>query len=477
MLVLFIPWILAAQQKPHLLTHSDSDEISNSYPLDYVTIRNIYITGNKRTKTDIILRELDFKVGDTIALPNLTFRLEQNEFNILNTGLFTTARINFKDWVGTTNEVGLAITVQEGWYVFPFPILEMADRNFNVWWETYNHSLRRLNLGIRFYHTNFTGNKDLLKAVFQIGFTKKYELNYTLPYFNKSRTLGLNINALHTREKEIGFNTFDNELIFGRNDEHPLLTRLRLGAGLRFRRNLDIYHQWNLTYHQNSIHESVRKELNPDFFLHGNDQRYLAFDYSFTVDKRDIKPYPMQGYYFSTSMQYLGLNLSDDINALNLIATFQQYFTLSDSWSLGLMLKGKTGLFRKKQPYFNSFALGYFDDYIRGYELYVVDGLDYVYHKGALRQKLLDREWNLGRYMRLESFRNMPVKLFLTLHNELGYVNNPFYKTNNPLSNELLWGTGIGLDLVVYYDKVINFEFSRNHRNEYGFFLHWTLSF
>ncbi len=477
LLITLLPLSAAGQSGEPVPHDSEISNAAGAESLDFITVRNIYIAGNKRTKNDIILRELDFAEGDTIALSTLTDRLLKNELNVMNTGLFTSARINFKEWKGETNEVGLLIEVMEGWYVFPFPIVELADRNFNVWWETYNRSLRRLNLGIRFYHTNFTGRRDQLKTVIQFGFTKKYELIYTLPYFNRNKTLGLNFNFLHTREKEIGFNTVNNELLFHRNNERPLLQRFRLGGGLLYRRRLNVFHKWNLSLHNYKIDETVRQELNPDFFLNGLKQQYLAFNYNFTIDKRDIRPYPMHGFYFETNLQYLGLGLSDDINALNVSAQFQKYFTFSDRWSLGLMVKGKTGLIREKQPYYNSAALGYFDDFIRGYELYVIDGLDYAYHKGNLRFKLLDKELNWGKYMKLESFKKMPVKVFLSLRNELGYVNNPFYKTGNPLSNELLWGAGVGVDLVLYYDKVFNFEFSRNHLNEYGFFLHWTFSF
>lgn len=443
----------------------------------FVTIQNIYIAGNKRTKNETILREMDIAVGDTILLAELADRVRQNEYKVLNTGLFTGGQISFKEWSGATNEVGLLVTVLEGWYIFPFPIVELADRNFNVWWETYDHSLRRLNLGVRFYHTNFTGRRDVLKLVTQLGFTKKYELIYTLPYFNKSRTLGMNVNFLHTREKEIGFNTVDNELLFHRNNDHLLLRRLRVGAGLLFRRRLNVFHRWDVAFHNNNIDQSVRQELNPDFFLNGLQQRYLSFNYNFTVDKRDIRPYPMSGYFFETHLQKLGFGLTDDINALIVSAQFQQYFTLADRWSLGLMVKGRAGLLREKQPYYNSTALGYFEDFIRGYEFYVIDGMDYAYHKGNLRFRLLSRELNLGKYVRFESFKRMPLKLFLSLRNEFGYVNNPFYKSGNPLSNELLWGTGIGVDVVLFYDKVFSFEFSRNHLNEFGFFLHWSFSF
>jgi hypothetical protein len=451
--------------------------VSASPATGFVTITNIYLDGNRRTKPDVILRELDFDSGDTISLDQLTARLERNELNLMNTGLFTSARIYFKEWVGTTNRVGLQISVQESWYIFPFPIVELADRNFNVWWEDYNHSLRRLNLGVRFYHTNFTGRKDQLKLVGQVGFTKKYELIYTLPYFNKRRTLGLNLNFLHTREREIGYTTLENELIFHRNSEDVLLKRLRIGAGLLYRRRINAYHQLNLTFHRNAIHESIGQELNPDFFLDGLRQRYAALGYQFTLDRRDIKPYPMNGYLVSASLTKQGFGFRRDVDALNLSATFSQYFPIAKRWSAGFVAKGKTGLQRQKQPYYLSIALGYDPDYLRGYEFYVIDGLDFAFQKSSLRFELLNRAVNWGRYMRFDAFRVMPLKVFLSMHNELGYVNNPFYRKNNPLSNTLLWGNSLGLDVVVYYDKVFSLELSRNHLNEFGLFLHWTFSF
>lgn len=450
---------------------------SHNQSFDFAIIRHIYVEGNHRTKSDIILRELDFGTNDTISLATLTDRLAQNELKVLNTGLFTTAKFSFKEWVGATNEVGLLISVQEGWYVFPFPILEMADRNFNVWWDTYNHSLRRLNYGIRFYHTNLTGRKDQLKAVFQQGFTKKYELIYTLPYVNKNKTLGVNINFLHTREKEIGYTTLGDELIFSSDSDRPLLRRFRLGAGALYRRRLNLTHHFNLTFHENFIDESVRTELNPDFFLGEKTQRYLDASYRLVLDKRDIRPYPMHGFLLDASLEREGLLVHEGRDALNALAAFQQFFSFGKKWSAGFVVKGKLGLLRNKQPYYGSQALGYEPDFIRGYEYYVTDGLDYGYNKSLVRYQLFNREINLGQYMRLESFRVMPIKLFLVLHNELGYANNPFYKEGNPLANDLLWGTTLGLDLVLYYDKVFNFELSRNRLGEYGFYLHWTFSF
>ncbi len=464
-------WLLACFIFP-IIIFSQAPTLSG-----FVTIDKIYIEGNKRTKAEIILRELDFAVGDTISIKKLTQRLQENEYNVMNTGLFTSAKINFKEWEGATNKVGLNIAVKEDWYVFPFPIIEMADRNFNVWWTDYNHSLKRLNLGVRFYHTNATGRRDLLKAVVQFGFTKKYELIYTLPAFNKAKTWGINVNALHTREKEIGYSTEENKLLFHRNEEAVLLQRLRLGGGLFYRKKLDVIHQLDVSYRKHTIHESIADELNPDFFLNNLYQKYFSLKYHFTTDKRDIRPYPMNGYFLKGNIAKHGLSSSEDRHSLEVVGTLQQYFSFGKKWSVALAAKGKTELQREQQPYYTSRALGYEEDFIRGYEFYVIDGLDFAYLKKAIRFNFFSKEYDWGRYMKIDSFKKMPIKLFLVLHNELGYVNNPFYKANNPLSNEILWGTGLGLDVVMYYNKVFNFEYSRNHLGEHGFFLHWTFSF
>ncbi len=465
-------WLLACFIFPAIILSQAA-----SIPSDFVIINAIYLEGNTRTKSDIILRELDFQPGDSIQLDHLTARILENEYNVMNTGLFTSAKISFKEWKGTTNEVGLNLEVKEDWYVFPFPILELADRNFNVWWRDYNHSLNRLNLGVRFYHTNATGRRDLLKAVVQFGFTQKYELIYNLPAFNKAKTWGANINGLFTREKEIGYTTINNELLFHRNDEDILLQRLRLGGGIFYRKKLDVIQQLNVSYRRHRIHESIAEDLNPDFFLQNTRQRFLSIDYQFSIDKRDIRPYPMHGYFLKSSLAKHGLSHQADRQSTELMTTFEQYFSFGEKWSTGLTAKVKTELQRDPQPYYTSRALGYEEDFIRGYEFYVVDGLDYAYVKNGLRFNFFNKEYDWGPIMKFDSFKKMPVKLFLVLHNELGYVNNPFFKTNNPLSNELLWGIGLGLDVVVYYNKVFNLEYSRNHLGEHGFFLHWTFSF
>ena len=41
----------------------------------------------------------------------------------------------------------------------------------------------------------------------------------------------------------------------------------------------------------------------------------------------------------------------------------------------------------------------------------------------------------------------------------------------------LLWGNGISIDYVTYYDKLLRIEFSANHLGEKGVFLHFSNPF
>ena len=64
-----------------------------------MVVDSIEINGNARTLDEIVLRELNFRPGDSISLEKLPEVMRQNSFLLLNTGLFTKAEINIKKWI------------------------------------------------------------------------------------------------------------------------------------------------------------------------------------------------------------------------------------------------------------------------------------------------------------------------------------------------------------------------------------------
>ncbi|MBP7272906.1 MAG: BamA/TamA family outer membrane protein [Saprospiraceae bacterium] len=444
---------------------------------DFVVVDSITVKGNRQTRKKTILRELDFTVNDTIPVEDFGKRLSANELRLMNTNLFASARINITRWDTENKHATVEVIVKESWYIYPYPIFELADRNFNVWWVQQNHDWRRINFGVRLYYQNPAGLGDLVKLTAQYGYTQKYEAEYNLPYINKKQTLGLSVNTFFTKNKEIGYTTRQNILAFRTIGNEELIRRQRYWLQLNYRPRLRNYHFARLEHHQNRIAEEVVM-LNPDFFLNGStQQRFLAAHYQYFYDNRDIKFYPINGSFFTLLVRKEGILPKDEINTLSIASMWGKYFPFTKRLSAEIITQGKVSLLRNKIPYFNYRALGFNETNLRGYEYYIVDGLDYGILKTSLRYAVLARNFNLGKYMALESFKQLPVKMFLTLNNDLGYVNDPFNYEHNSFSNRLLWGGGVGLDIILYYSIVFQIEYSMNHLREKAVYLHYKVNF
>lgn len=442
----------------------------------FVHVDAIFIDGNKKTKEEIILRELQFKVGDSIEVSNLPKVLEQSKQLVMNTSLFNKATFRTEANRLFPTHLTIYITVDEAWYMYPVPYFELADRNFNVWWVEQKRSLQRVNFGTDFTHTNFSGRADRFKFGAKYGYTQSYFTSYSLPYVNAKQTLGVSAEISYARNREVNYATDGNKQLFFRADKF-LYTRFRTQVGVTYRPGLRALHQFYLSYRQNSIEDSIAESLNPYFFQYQeNFQRYLSFAYQFTYDTRDVRPYPMSGKYLSVRLERDGLGFFNDRNALTLFGYFDRYFSLSPRLSAGIKTGVKLSIIRSRQPYSDNRALGFGKNYLHGYDYYVIDGMDMGYLKTNLRFKLLEHRFDFGKIVPIKQFRAMPVKVFLGMNNDFGFVHEPYQEFNNPLVNRMLWGGGFGLDFVFFYDKVLQVEYSFNHLLEKGLFLHLNLN-
>lgn len=441
---------------------------------EYVTVQSINIIGNKRTKRNIILRELNFSIGDTIATKNVMRRLALNRVLLMNVDLFNDVNMNITNW--SDGQIDLEITVVEDWYFFPLLVVDFADRNFNIWWVEQERAINRINLGLYLIHTNFTGRRDYIKAVGQIGYTQRLQLYYTRPYINKAQTVGALFNAFYSRNYEVGYRTEDDILQFYRAENEYALRRLFLDAGLNYRPQIRTRHQLTLGYRNFSITDTVAL-YNPDFFLNGQQRlEYFDLDYQFTFDMRDFSRYPMSGYFVQFHALKEGLGIFNGINALYLSATYGKYWQ-QGRFSWGAAVRGRMGVIRQEQPYYRSRALGYEEDFLRGYEYYVIDGQDFAFVKAFSRFELLNRNINFGKAMPIKAFKMLPLRLYFKIYTDHGYVNAPYHAEGNQLSNAYLRSGGAGLDLVLYHDYVLRLEYSINHWSEKGFYLHYNVSF
>lgn len=443
----------------------------------WTTIDHISIEGARKTRRATILRELEFHAGDSLKTEDIPASLERNRLRLMNIGIFSNAELNIEP-ADAHNHVGIKIRVTEGWYILPVPLLSLADRNFNVWWEEFHHSFKRVNYGLDWTQLNLTGRADILKANAQFGYTNSYSLNYRSPSLNKSRTMGFETTVSYSRAHEVAFNTIGNKLQFLKIPETWLVRQIYLSGTFNSRPRYFTTQSVTLEYRDNRIADTVGRVLNPEYFLHQDlRQRHTSVIYGITFDHRDIKPYPLSGWRAIGEFRWNGLLPGDDLHVGRLFGQFEKYFPLTQWLSLETIALGRVSYPRRQLPWNNNQGLGYGSNFVRGFEYYVVDGLDFGVFRTSWHFKILSKTWKLGKFMPLKAYKTMPLQLYLALNTDAGYANDPYYSKDNPLANRALLGYGPGLDIVAWYDKTIRVEWSWNDLGEHGLFLRINTGF
>lgn len=446
--------------------------------ISQVYIQSIDLEGLRQTKSSLIYHELDIQEGDSIALEDLMPSLERNRRYLINTLLFKNVSVNIGTWEGST--ITIKIVVQENWYIFPLPQFELADRNFNVWWTRHKRDWRRTNIGLWLIWRNLSGYNDLLKAIVQFGYTRKFELEYTLPPMGRARKFGFQVNALYSDNKEVAYQTINNKLVFYNDYDSRERQYQRIRGRLvgYYRPSLLQLHQLEFSFLHLSISPNVLA-LHQDYFQTGSlVQRSFLLKYSYTIDKRDIQAYPLKGYFISTSLKKQGLGIFKEVDLWQGLAEVQYYQQLDSRLSVGLRAKGQWTYSREQLSYYNNRALGFYENYVRGYQYYVIDGQAFTLLQGDLNWKLV--EFNIPLFKKAPKgyLSSLPIRLHFRYHLDYGYVWDQYYALNNPLSNTHLVGSGFGLDFVFYaYNIIVQFEYTFNKSGEKGLYLRYKFNF
>lgn len=447
----------------------DTLAITDSLP-PYRLVRSINFTGNKITRDRIIQREVLFNVNDSLSVQDFSTKAEQSRKNLMNTSLFNFVTVDTViDSVGM-QEVDVTIDLLERWYIWPVPIFEFADRNFNTWLKKMDWN--RLNYGMFLTWNNFRGRREKLILYARFGFDENFHFKYQIPYINKKQTLGIGFAAGFLRNHEIAFNSNDNKEVFYRNENSYVRTEAFAYSEFYYRKGIHNRHWGIFGYTDLQVTDSVLL-LNPDYSF-GGETRNQSFNlyYQYKSDYRDFRQYPLNGHYFDVELDKKGLGIipGSDVNGLSVKGNIRKYVTIKGRffWASGLTVKVSP---IENQPYSYMQGLGYDRDYIRGYEYYVVDGQHFALLKNNLKFELVRQRVQQFKFIPSEKFNKLYYAFYLNLFADFGYVYDYRTDVNNPLSNELLPGYGIGLDFVTYYDFVFRLEYSFNKMGESSFFI------
>lgn len=472
------------------------DQAANSYSLvdsiqsknkakkhtQVVLVRSIDYIGNKKTKEKIISREVDIDVNTRYVKSELLELIKLDENKIFNTGLFNSVKGEIIHKSNDSTQVDIIFFVEERWYIWPSIIFKLADRNFSDWLFNQNAAFDRFEYGFKFDQYNVRGLNEKLSVLAQFGFKKKFGIGYRIPYLNKAQTFGMGFGFFYSEFDQLDFKNVGDKRIFisadslfaDRNEKNIIGTEITSRLDFTFRESFYNTHTFGLYYRRNfAIDTLLTDAFNPNYLSSdGNVQESIDLFYNFRRDFRDRNNYPLKGFLINAFVIKKGIGIFNDINQFTADLQIARYKPLyKDRIYLASSVTGHASAPRR-QPYITFDGLGFGNNLLKGYELYVIQGQHYLMNKNEIKLRLFSLEGDLGRFMFLKQFRKIPLSTYFKLFFDQGYVNNNLGNNiNSQLSNRYIYSIGLGLDLVTYYDAVLRFEYSLNALGETGFYI------
>ena len=157
--------------------------IDSSLRLPLIAVK---ITGNFRTRSSVILRELPVAIGDTLT-DELVEKSQQRVYNI---GLFNSVNVTILDDTIRGGAI-MYIIVSERWYVFPQFVLGVRDR---AWTGIFSKG-SKLYAGLGGVDYNFLGLNEKLYAAFAAGYDPWVDAEWDKIALDKSQTFLLDIST------------------------------------------------------------------------------------------------------------------------------------------------------------------------------------------------------------------------------------------------------------------------------------------
>ena len=446
----------------------EQEEVFQNAPLlneAHVTVRNVYIHGNRITKKYMVEREVVMKKNQSYSLSEIINGLEQSKQNLMNTSLFVSANVYFNNW--RNDSLDIHTEVDERWYYFPVPYFKPMDRNLQVWASDYKFSLKRVNFGMKFMGENISGRNDKLNIWLMDGFSRKLAVKYYNPFSDPKLRIGWAIDINQTWNKEIFYKSLNNKQLFFRDQNQYIKKEFYVGTTFSYRKGSVNRHYVRTGWHNVSIGDTVLK-LNSNYLGDGlKSLSYPEIQYTFQHLNINYFPYPTKGSLFVADFLKRGFNNNMNLSQFSL--RYGKFFEYRKKYYFNLI----TDAYLKapfKQAYINQYLLGYGDAYIRGLERYVVDGLAGATLKATAGKQIYTVKINSG--IQSKTYNSIPFRFYLKMHGDVGYVYTNSNLAESRLNNKLLYSFGAGLDIVSIYDFVMRIELTYNQFKTLGMYLH-----
>ena len=430
-----------------LLFLSSFFNIYSSVDLDSTTaikIDSIRIIGNKKTEEHIILRELDFELGDLVSKE----QLEYNKERVFSLGIFN--KVSFNATTENENNI-LEILVEESWYIYPLPFLKLRENSF-----------KRSSYGLNLLYKNFRGRNESIWALVTFGYDPTYQIQYFNPVLITGNNLSFGFSLGYT---DLANRSIQSELL---NGDAFTYNYIYGNISLGYRLN-----QFNILS-ATTIYEYIEmpETVSQLTASKENIDRIYSFGLNYELDNRNLKQFSNEGTFVNANLTHKGFGINDiSYNILNI--DFRKYNLLAED--LAVKWRGLLrSTFGKSIPFYGLSLLGD-DEYIRGHRFDKREGNNYLLTSLEINYPLI-KEWNFSVDLPLlpQSLTSARIGLYANLFIDSGTT----FDNNEPiLARSLDSGWGFGFTLLILPYNAFRFEYAFNEQNEGEFILETGFSF
>lgn len=485
LLLLSIPFTLLAQ------TEDGRVVLPADFPSPYIKISKVEVSGNVRTKEQIIVRELDFDLSDSLATfdskqprqfggqkrfspkdsSEVALRMKYSRENIINTKLFLEASLTLEAQEDATYK--LTIEVKERWYFWVFPVIQLDHPNFNDWLK--EPDLSQVTQGVFTSHNNMFGLSHQASFIGYLGSSKGLGLGYYIPWVGNGQKMGLRMGGIYRNSAVVEYGSMENERQMLFDDD--AMKEYHLLATLTLRPGLYNYGKLRLTGSHTNISDSLfnlTRDEGLSAFLPEDRKSvsHINLYAEYSYDSRNNRAYPLKGNYMKGFVDKRGLGIiGHDVDYFFYGLDMHFYQQISDRWFAAEMFN-LTSSSGENIPYHYKLTLNSGNGFVRGYDYYALRGDNLYYFRSNIKYNVIKPGIMPARKEKHKDskFRNVPYAFYINLIADVAFANEATYADYNPYNNRGLYSWGIGIDFISYYDLVLRFEYMFTVIGTHGFY-------
>jgi outer membrane protein assembly factor BamA len=435
-----------------------------------ICISEIRISGNKVTKDFTIIREIPFRTGDIMPEDKFILQLQVATEHLNNTSLFNYVDIDYlPDSLEQENCLSCIVTVnvEERWYYWPQVSLKLEDRNLSNWIHEKNFNRITVGWGLRVY--NVFGMMHKITVSNYWGFEKGLRFAYSNIALDKAHTQTLGFSVMALYNKTMNTHSENNKAIYLKDPDNYLDKTFGGTINYSYRPEIRTVHTFDIGYEKTRLGDSIILKNKDYWGTSKTENNTFRLSYQYSYEHRDYVAYPTKGYYIGSTLTGA---TADDMRFFygELNTKLQYYEEVFPRWFWSSRLNAGV-TFKNKHAYIYDRHVGYDDKIITGYDYYVIDGQHYTILNNDLRFLVLPKKiFNIIPTKKAPKFTKIHLSLYAKISYDIGYVHNDYKLASNTLANTFLWGSGIGLDLVTYYDITVNCSYAINKMGEGAFY-------